>query len=69
MQHATLKTVGVVGPGNKESGIECAVPGQEGDAAERKRAVAGFRRRRSEWQSAGMSVEDIFLARHLDHRE
>ncbi|MYE02288.1 MAG: type II toxin-antitoxin system prevent-host-death family antitoxin [Alphaproteobacteria bacterium] len=44
------------------------IPVPEVDRASRKQAVADFRRRRSEWQSAGMSIEDILEARHLGHR-
>ena len=44
------------------------VPASEVDRSSRKQAVAEFRRRRSEWLSAGMSTDDILEARHLGHR-
>jgi len=44
------------------------IPAPEVDRASRKQAVADFRRRRSEWLSAGMSIDDILEARHLGHR-
>ena len=37
--------------------------------AEREEAIARFRRRRRrEWVSTGMSVEEILTARHEGHR-
>ena len=44
------------------------IPAPEVDRTSRKQAVADFRRRRSEWQSGGMSIDDILEARHLGHR-
>ena len=44
------------------------VPALEVDRTGRKQTLANFRRRRSEWRSAGMSVDDILEARHLGHR-
>ena len=43
-------------------------PAPEVDRTSRKQAVADFRRRRGEWQSGGMSIDDLLEARHLGHR-
>ncbi len=44
------------------------IPAPEVDRANRKQAVADFRRRRSGWRSAGMSADDVLEAWHLGHR-
>ncbi len=44
------------------------VPAPADEHAGRNRAVARFRRRRSEWQPADMSTDDILRARHRGHR-
>ena len=44
------------------------VPAGAGEAVQRRRAVARFRRRRSAWKPASMSIGEILEARHLGHR-
>ena len=44
------------------------VPAGTGENAGRSQAVARFRRRRSLWRPASMSIEDILRARHDGHR-
>ena len=44
------------------------VPAGTGERAERKRAVARFRRRCSAWKPASMSIDEILSARHDGHR-
>ncbi len=48
--------------------IAHVIPAPAGEHADRKRAVARFRRRRSEWRPVAMSVNDILQARHHGHR-
>ena len=48
--------------------IAHVVPARAGEDADRKQAVARFRRRRAEWRPVAMSVDDILLARHRGHR-
>ncbi len=48
--------------------IAHVIPAPLGESADRKQAVARFRRRREEWKPVSMSVDDILLARHHGHR-
>lgn len=43
-------------------------PAQEAEREDYAQAVARFRRRRKEWESIGMSLEEIIQARHEGHR-
>ena len=38
------------------------------EAVQRRHAVERFRRRRSAWKPASMSIDEILEARHLGHR-
>ena len=44
------------------------VPAGTGDRTGDRQAVDRFRRRRGEWEPAGMSTDEILDARHRDHR-
>ena len=44
------------------------IPAQAGERTDHKQVVARFRRLRDEWQPAAMSIDDILVARHHDHR-
>lgn len=44
------------------------IPARAGERADHKQVVDRFRRRRDEWQSASMSIDDILAARHSGHR-
>ena len=48
--------------------IAHVIPAPASARADRRQAVARFRRRRSEWRPAAMSVDDVLQARHHGHR-
>ena len=48
--------------------IAHVIPAPADEGADRRQAVARFRRRRAEWAPIAMSVEEILQARHEGHR-
>ena len=48
--------------------IAHVIPAPAGERDNHKQIVDRFRRRRDEWQPAGMSIDEILSARHAGHR-
>lgn len=59
------ETIGITRHGRM---IAQLIPAALSEHAERKKAVARFRRCREEWDLTNISVEEILQARHEGHR-